>query len=667
MKKRILFVGESPYGNTGNSHMMNAIIKQVDQSKYEVACLTAFDIIPDIYPQDNTITFFSAQNWNTNKLIEVLSKFDFNYVFFVGIDVWRYQEVYPYIKKIQEIKKFILIGLFPYDLHVLRFDWITWFNFFDVPMIYSEYGYTMLKSWVNNVRYYRPPMSNHSEYYITENRKEVRKSLFSSLREDQKVIGFVGVNSIRKNVPLLMKAVSEVKKVQGFEETILYLHTEINEEGVYDIPQFAFDLNYNTGALLMKSRGKEYTTEQMRNVYNSLDFFVMPSMQEGLSWCPIEAMLCGVPTIVTDSTAHKDLPNELVNKVSCDQFSLVPMKAGRGNHWIESRTPSLNNLVDVIVDSLTQEEWKREEARTWAKDWCDNADDINKLLEDISPKVNVKLKKKKKEILFAQHSSAGDVLMTTACFKGIKERHKNNTLVYMTQKKFMNIIEGNPYVDKIIEWDEKEANNYDVVYNPHGEKILPGGWNNLDTPLYSMYPYFTKVKADKITICQKKPKAKLPDEYIVVHTAGANKKYRTYNHMDIAINKIPIPVVQIGSLDDKVCHNADFDLRGRLSFQESAWVVAHSRLCICVDSFVSHLSGAVGTPVVVLYGPAPARVVGPCGDKDKIVNIEPDHLDVCKIMSHCWGAPRKEQLCQTPCINTISPNRIKKAIKSFIG
>lgn len=54
-----------------------------------------------------------------------------------------------------------------------------------------------------------------------------------------------------------------------------------------------------------------------------------------------------------------------------------------------------------------------------------------------------------------------------------------------------------------------------------------------------------------------------------------------------------------------------------------------AKAAVVIDSYPAHLAGAVGTPAVVLFGPAPARVTGPRSDDAKIICLEPNHLDVC--------------------------------------
>jgi ADP-heptose:LPS heptosyltransferase len=180
-----------------------------------------------------------------------------------------------------------------------------------------------------------------------------------------------------------------------------------------------------------------------------------------------------------------------------------------------------------------------------------------------------------------------------------------------------------------------------------------------------MYPYFCNVKADDMYIDLVKPVIELPNEYIVVQTSGGSKEYRTYDHMDIVIKKLHYPTVLIGDESDRYA-KADFDLRGKLTWREVAWVMNNAKLAIVIDSFPSHLAGSLGTPAVVLFGPAPARVTGPKGDMNKMIFLEPDKLKVCPIVANCWGNPDKVA-CQVPCINSISPFLIVKSAEKLLG
>jgi len=252
----------------------------------------------------------------------------------------------------------------------------------------------------------------------------------------------------------------------------------------------------------------------------------------------------------------------------------------------------------------------------------------------------------------------------------------------MTQDKFFGILDRNPNVDKMLPWNPELRKAYQVVYNPHGEHILRGGFNNLDIKLADMYPYFCKVEPDDFFIHCEDVMKKVSDlktplndlkgiagnglPYIVVHTTGGDPQYRTYPHMGMVVKGLILPVVQIGSTSDLYCPGA-IDLRGCLSFTETAWVMKHAKAAIVIDSFPSHLAGAVGTPCIVLYGPAPARVVGPVHPNvpDTLwFDMEPNKLDVCPNMTNCHGTNRN---CQSPCIHSINPLLVRQNLISILS
>jgi len=559
-------------------------------------------------------------------------------------------------------------AIFPYDLLNLRPDWLQWINFFDYPCVYSKYGYEMLKKHVKNLRFIRhvSPLFETLRPLTKEERKKVREQFYGTIPEDGFLFGFIGQNQFRKNPHKILKAYSMVK--EKLPDSYLYMHTEMN--GVYNLKQYAIDCGIKTGTVLFKNPAMQIKNEAMIFIYNGLNCLVNASMQEGLSLTPLEAMLCGVPVIATRTTAQTELLDGVAPMVEVTEESTLPLITGGGLAMVDTLSPKTSDIADAMYQVATDAELRNDMIEKGYKrvaEWLQEVSDINELLNIIStdiPKAVV-VKPKQKKILFAQHSSGGDVLMTTQCFKNIKERHKNMPLVYMTQTQYQDIITGNKYIDEIIDWNPEKVKEYEIVYNPHGEKILPGGWNNGDVKLYAMYPYFCKVDADEIYIECVDPQIPLPSEYIVVNVAGQSE-YRYYKHMALALRNYALPYVQLGSLDDPACAGA-IDMRGKLSWRQSAWVMKHAKAAVVIDSFCSHLAGAVGTPAVVLFGPAPARVTGPRNDKNNMIFLQPNMLDVCPITSNCWGnLPKGKNKCMSPCINTINPIKVREAIESLM-
>lgn len=666
MAKKVLFVGEHPEGNSGCSHMMKAVLNSVDRGRYEIACFSENILFnadafrsysfPLISPPDPNDQF------GTQALKELVSHSHFDALVFVGIDIWHQLKIWKDLKRLKEQRRFKWAAIFPYDLHEVRKDWVRWIRDIDSPCVYSKYGYDLLKPHVSHISYFRPPLFRSELYTVAteEQRKEAKWKHLKGKDQGKFIFGFVGNNQVRKDPQRLIRAFFEVKK--SLPDSVLYLHMNVNQ-GVFNIPQYLEDLDGQQGDVICKGQSTEYTEEMMVEVYRLMDCLVNCSLQEGLSLTLLNAMLTGTPVVAAHNTAQMELVDREVGfPVPCTELAHVPVVTTQGVSYVDSRACSFDDLVNsmYIAATETQETRKRaERARKRAEEWVQNASDINILLDEVTAKRVVRLQKLKK-VLFMQHSSAGDVLMTTQCFKGIKGKHKGYPLVYMTQPFFKDIVQGNPYVDEIIDWDEEEERKYEIVYNPHGHKILPGHWNTGDTLLHDMYSIFTGVKQDCLFIDQVKPDIELPEEYIVVHTTGGHIA-RMYRHMDVAVAKLKIPVVQVGGINDFPCKEATLDLRGKLTWRQTAYVMARAAAAVTIDSFPSHLAGALRIPQVVIFGTAPSRVTKP-KTSAPLICIEPDKLNVCPIVGSCWG----EFKCETPCINTISPLLVRRELKRLL-
>ena len=665
--KNILFVGENPLGFTGNSLMMASILEQIDPEKYNSICFSAGS---DSFQNYNLFTktpfqiipaedYKSGDMWGSHKLLKVISNNPINYLVMIGIDIWRYSNIMDQLLALKSEKKFKWLWLFPYDLKDVRKDWVNLINQVDLPMVYSEYGFLALQSFCPNLKYFRPPMFMRDSF-VPLNEKEriaARREIFPTISDETFVYGFVGVNQVRKDAQRLLRAFSDVKPYLT-KPSVLYLHTDLTS-GVYNLKQYALDCGLQNGDILTKTQGSNFPFHSMPKLYNALDCLVNCSMQEGLSWTVIQALACGTPTILSYTTAHrdfKDFPGTVF--VPMADLAYIPLQSSGGNTWVESHACSLVFLKDQL-EFVQNEKVDKKKISDRMHLFLDKSSNLNDVLDKQENTIEI-ITPKKKEVLFVQHSAAGDVLMTTRCFKGIKEKNPGKKLIYMTQKQYQLILKNNPYIDGVIDWNEREINNYDIVYNPHGDHILPGGFNSLDVKLADMYPYFCKVKPDDFYIwCEE---TKIPDtSYVVVHTTGGNPLHRTYAHMSMVIKGLKIPVVQIGSKTDLYCEGAE-DYRG-LNFNQTSYVMDNAAAAVVIDSFPSHLAGALKTPVVVLFGPAPSRVVAPISDPDKLICIEADKLRVCKGLTACWSQARD---CQSPCINTISPLEVRKALLSLL-
>ena len=268
-------------------------------------------------------------------------------------------------------------------------------------------------------------------------------------------------------------------------------------------------------------------------------------------------------------------------------------------------------------------------------------------------------KEKKKAILFVQRGSAGDVALSTSCFSGLRQRYPNTPLLYMTKPQYHNIVEG--LVDGIIDWQPSLIHEYEFVYMPHEFRVFPGNWGSGDSTLTRIYSEILGVPFNRPQIIPE-PVQDLPPEYIVVHTTS--HPYRTYLNFHMALDKCRLPVIQVGSSKDYILGNNDFkliDMRGKLSYRQTAYVISKARLFIGIDSYPMHIAGIFDIPMVVTFGSGAARVTAALSNGAQRF-LEPVYSKVCPIVGPCFG----NYDCKKPCGERHSPEIVREAIKQLI-
>lgn len=689
-KKNILLVGENPYGHSGNSHMMLGILKQIDMTRYNPCCFVKayndntpwdlFDRLPvPVIPSDvETDDPFGAQ-----KLYEYIINAEIHAIIFVGLDIWAYRSAYKAIRNVCDKRNIKWISIFPYDLQEYREDWGEWIRYPDYACVYSEYGYNILKDKIPNIRYFRPSyyLKDKMKPFSKEDKLAARHELLPTLRDDQILFGFIGNNQLRKcpddHIKAFIKAKHQVNNIS------MYIHSKI--DGEINIIQTLNDCGFQENWVHLCQQEVPFSNNEMIKIINTFDCLLMCSMQEGLSWTPLEAMLCGVPVIASNSTAHPELIGDAGLLVSCETPSKLPLPVKKGRSWIDTKKCDPLNISMAIIEMAKSANLRTllsEKSIITANNWIKGESNINDLMEDALSYEKIEVSSQKNQaVLFAQHSAAGDVFMTTRCFKGIKERFPDMPLVYMTSDKYMGVVEGNPYLDEIIPWDKDLLNEYEIVLNPHGDKILPGHWGrNSNSLLSDFYWKILDVEPDDFYIKKVRPHDRgytidsdkiedltvnifnLPEYFVVVHTTGGDPEFRTYKYMKDVCNGIDdLITIQVGGENDYPA-GADIDLRGDLTYQEVAWVMDKASLAITVDSFISHLAGALGISQVCLFGSGNANVVRPNQVNGELICLIPDYVKRCPGLGPCSASMRD---CPFPCTGRHNPKSILEAIEQI--
>ncbi|MBS1721877.1 MAG: glycosyltransferase family 9 protein [Armatimonadetes bacterium] len=115
------------------------------------------------------------------------------------------------------------------------------------------------------------------------------------------------------------------------------------------------------------------------------------------------------------------------------------------------------------------------------------------------------------------------------------------------------------------------------------------------------------------------------------------------------------PVVWIGGPNERAMlepSRPEGDLSGQLSLLETAAVLQRCSVLVTNDSGPMHLAGAVGTPVVALFGPTSCERFRPPGQGHVL------------IQGTCKCAVRDLDQCQGHCLNSITVEQVREALRS---
>jgi len=173
-----------------------------------------------------------------------------------------------------------------------------------------------------------PNWYDHNRFYPTtvEQRNRIRQEL--GIKDDTLVFITVANCNHVKNHPALIHALAQVKDEINF----LYLHAG-GEEEEHGFPERKLAQELGIADRIRFLGFVSNVPELLR----ASDFYVMPSLFEGLGNASLEAMACGIPAILTDVAGSKDL------------------KFIKGTFWAK---PEAQSLAQVIrqVSKLSPEE-----------------------------------------------------------------------------------------------------------------------------------------------------------------------------------------------------------------------------------------------------------------------------------------------------------------------
>lgn len=254
---------------------------------------------------------------------------------------------------------------------------------------------------------------------------------------------------------------------------------------------------------------------------------------------------------------------------------------------------------------------------------CDKAIERKLNPDFFEPKkvqLEILLKNSKRLVIECHRQGAfGDILMTTAAVKALKEKHTGCYLRYVTHALSLPMLEGNPYIDELTCAGKSDAKK--LVLFTYAEEAnegkttghlidrfnacagIPDAGRNLvlkldddkDMVLYRQY----KDACFTAGLGVFKP-------YVTIHTTPGWSPYKAWykdrwEAVVSEIAKMGYLILQIGYPGNDERVEAAADYRGE-NFRAAFGLLSKASLHIGVDSVFCHAAAALGVPAVILYG-----------------------------------------------------------------
>tara|TARA_B100002052_G_scaffold97742_2_gene90312 strand:- start:4301 stop:5941 length:1641 start_codon:yes stop_codon:yes gene_type:complete len=422
-KKRVLFISEASYLNTGYAKYSKEVISRLHKSgKYDVAEMSTYGSAKDsrrsqipwknypLLPDPENKEQVKAYGENANnqfgswRFERICLDFEPDIVLTIR-DYWMDAFVYhsPYRRL------FNWCWMPTVDASPQNPEWIDLFCDADYVLTYSDWAKeTLEKQAGKNINTVGSAPPSASDAFIPMDKESVRDEF--GLRNDINIIGTVMRNQRRKLFPALISAFGKYLKETGDTKTYLYMHTSYPDAGwnlanlihssdissrilmtyVCENPECKnVEVSFFRDAKKVCPRCGEFSStpsnvsngvsdDVLAKIYNLFDLYVQPANSEGFGLPQVEAAACGIPIACTNYSAMEDIVNKL-NAYPIGYTKYKELETGCDRAVIDE-----DSLVGIIKTFLLNKKQKSntrqlfEENYTWdktAEQWMNIIDD----------------------------------------------------------------------------------------------------------------------------------------------------------------------------------------------------------------------------------------------------------------------------------------------------
>lgn len=254
----------------------------------------------------------------------------------------------------------------------------------------------------------------------------------------------------------------------------------------------------------------------------------------------------------------------------------------------------------------------------------------------------------KPKILVIRLSAMGDIVLTTPVIRALNQQLKAK-IDFLTKPQYVSLLEGNTYINRIFSLNDKvdflQKNKYDYVVDLQNNLRSWKIRNKIQTKSFVFNKkslrrylliyfgidllknhvvdrYFATVASLNVVNDNQgldfnvsssiKPEFNTSQSYIAWCIGGAhNPKKLSAKQITQVVSKLKIPVVLLGGNNDldiaeEIINNVEcksvYNFCGKLSVQESSYLIKKSKMLLTNDTGMMHIASALKMPIISFWG-----------------------------------------------------------------
>lgn len=254
----------------------------------------------------------------------------------------------------------------------------------------------------------------------------------------------------------------------------------------------------------------------------------------------------------------------------------------------------------------------------------------------------------KPKILVIRLSAMGDIVLTTPVIRALNQQLKAK-IDFLTKPQYVSLLEGNTYINRIFSLNDKvdflQKNKYDYVVDLQNNLRSWKIRNKIQTKSFVFNKkslrrylliyfgidllknhvvdrYFATVASLNVVNDNQgldfnvsssiKPEFNTSQSYIAWCIGGThNPKKLSAKQIIQVVSKLKIPVVLLGGNNDldiaeEIINNVEcksvYNFCGKLSVQESSYLIKKSKMLLTNDTGMMHIASALKMPIISFWG-----------------------------------------------------------------